>query len=151
MVSNEEPTPGVSTPGPKPALNLNQLIDTYIKLRDRKKILESQHKEAVKPYAKLMEEIEGQLLVMMEKQEVNSLSTDGGTAYQSLKKRASIKDGEAFMEYVIDNKAWHLTDWKANPNAVHDHIKEHNGTPPPGVNASSFIAVNVRRPTETEE
>lgn len=150
MVSNNEPTPGVSAPPAKAPMSLVQLIDTYIKLRDRKRLMESQHKEAIKPFIKTMEEIEGHLLVLMEQEGVNSLNTDGGTAYQSLKKRATIRDGEAFNEFVIENKAWHLVDWKANANAVFDHIEANNGTPPPGVNPSSYVAVNVRRPGEKD-
>src|ERR1043165_10118915 len=151
MDNKEQPTPGVSPPGQPPTLNVNQLIDSYVQLRDRKRLLESQHKEALKPYVKVMEEIEGQLLQIMQQSGVKTLTGTGGNAHQSLKKRATIRDAEAFQNYVIENELWHLADWKANANAVFDHIQEHNGVPPPGVNPSSYVAVNVRRPTDKDE
>jgi len=150
MDNKEQPTPGVSAPGPKQPLTVNQLIDSYVQVRDRKRLIESQHKEALKPYNEVMGQLEGQLLEAIQRAGVQSLSGTGGTAYLSTKKRATIKDGEAFQSYVIDNEAWHLTDWRANANAVFDHIQAHNGMPPPGVNASTFTEVNVRRPGEKE-
>jgi hypothetical protein len=151
MNNNATPTPGVTAPGQQPALNLNQMIDQYVQLRDRKRLIESQHKEALKPYTDLMEQIEGVLLDMMQRGGVDSLNTAGGTAYQSLKKKATIKDGTAFRAFVIAQQKFELVDWKANANAVFDFITENKGTPPPGVNASSYVKVNVRRPTEEAE
>jgi len=150
MDNKEQATPGVSPPGSKQPLTINQLIDSYVTLRDRKRALESKHKEALKPYNDVMGQIEGELLEMIQRQGVQSLSGSGGTAYLSTKPRATIKDGSAFRGYVISNQKFELVDWKANANAVFDFINANNGSPPPGVNASSYTSVNVRRPGEKD-
>jgi len=150
MDNKEQPTPGVSAPGPKQPLTVNQLIDSYVQVRDRKRLIESQHKEALKPYNEVMGQLEGQLMEAIQRAGVQSLTGTGGTAYLSTKKRATIKDGTAFRAFVIDNKEFDLVDWRANANAVFDFINAHNGSPPPGVNPSSYTEVNVRRPGEKE-
>lgn len=148
MDNNQGPTPGVSAPGPKPVPSLKQLIASYVALRDRKRLMESQHKEALKPINEVMEEIEGHLLAMMQRDGVNSLATDGGTAYQSVKRRAPIKDRTAFRDFVISQQQFDLVDWKANAPNVFDYIEANGGKVPPGLNPSSYTEVNVRRPGE---
>lgn len=129
---------------------LNKLIDRYIQLRDRKRALEATHKEQLAPYTKLMNEVEGLMLDYMQKAGVDSVSTDGGTAYQSTRRSASIKDGKAFRDFVVAQGAFSLVDWRANANAVFEYIAEHEGTGVPGVNPTSRVTVNFRRPNEQE-
>jgi hypothetical protein len=141
MVSNT-PTPGVTPP------DINKTIDQYVKLRDKKRLLERQHKDQLKPFNDLLEEIEGMLLSYMQRAGVNSIATDGGTAYQSTTPRATIGDGDAFRQFVIANQLFDLVDWRANATRVFDYINEHNGQVPPGVNPSTYTKVNFRRPGE---
>lgn len=145
MDSSDMPVP--ATPG---VPNLNKLVDQYVQLRDRKRALEAQHKEQLAPYTKVMSEIEGMLLEHMQKLGTTSINTPGGTAYQSTKRSASIKDGAAFREFVVKTGSFNLVDWRANANAVFDFIEAHGGSPPPGVNPSSRVTVNFRRPNEQE-
>ena len=129
---------------------LDKLINRYVQLRDRKHLIEAQHKEQLAPYNKLMAEVEGVLLDYMQKAGVDSVSTPGGTAYQTTKRSASIKDGGAFRKFVVETGAFNLVDWRANANAVFDYIAAHEGMAPPGVNPSSRVTVNFRRPNEQE-
>jgi hypothetical protein len=132
-----------------PSVNLSKLIDQFVTLRDRKRELERQHKAAVKPYDQLMDEISGQLMKVMQDGNVESLSTEGGTAYQVTKHSATIRDAAAFREYVIEQGIFDLVDWRANANAVFKFVEE-VGFVPPGLNTSTFTKVNVRRPNEKE-
>jgi hypothetical protein len=131
-------------------VDLNKLIDSYVALRDRRRAIEDKHKSELEPYKKIMEELEQKLLAVMQASGVDSVSTRGGTAYQKTRLSATIKDGTAFRAYVIQNQAFDLVDWRANANAVFEHIEDNNGVPPPGVNPSTYISVGVRRPNEKE-
>ena len=136
--------------GAPPVPELDKLIDRYVKLRDHKKALEAKHKAELAPFVQLMDEVEGVLLTYMQQAGVDSVATPGGTAYQSRRISATIKDGTAFRAYVVTNQAFDLVDWRANANAVFDYVNEHNGAPPPGVHPSSRVTVNFRRPNEQE-
>lgn len=145
MDSSDMPAP--AAPG---VPELDKLIDRYVRLRDRKRALEAEHKEQLAPYNKLMSEVEGVLLDYMQRAGTTSVTTAGGTAYQSTKRNASIKDGAAFRKFVVETGQFNLVDWRANANAVFDFIEANGGNPPPGVNPSSRVAINFRRPNEQE-
>jgi hypothetical protein len=139
--------PGPALPG---VPELDKLINQYVLLRDRKRAIEAQHTAQLAPYRKVMSELEGLMLDYMQRAGVDSVSTSGGTAYQSTKRSATIKDGAAFRKFVVETGAYNLVDWRANANAVFDYLGAHEGTPPPGVNPSSRVTVNFRRPNEQE-
>lgn len=133
-----------------PMPDVNKLIDQYVALRDRKRVIEARHKQELEPYKKIMDELEHKLLVIMQAAGADSVSGPGGTAYQKIKLSATIKDGTAFRAFVVQNQLFELVDWRANANAVFEYIKDNKGSPPPGVNPSSYVSVGVRRPNEKE-
>lgn len=137
-------TPGVSAPPP----DISKIVAQYVQLRDRKRLLEKQHGEQLKPFADLMEELEGMMLNYMQRTGSNSIATDGGTAYLSTVPRATVKDASAFRSWVIANNLFELADWRANAPRIFEYINEHNGQVPPGVNPSSFTSVRFRSPGE---
>jgi hypothetical protein len=132
------------------AVDINVRVAQYVKLRDLIKVKEKEFKEAISPYKKTLDDLNSVLLNHLNKAGANSVNTDNGTVYRTEKKSASLADPAAFMEYVIDNRAFDLMDRKANVTAVAEFMKEHNELPP-GVNFSSAYVVGVRRPTEEKD
>jgi len=148
---NRSETQAAGSPAsPAVPLDVNKLVDHYVQLRDRKRELEKLHKDQLKPYNKLMDEIGNTLLAYLQQIGADNVSTPGGTVHQITKRSATIRDGASFRAFVIDNDEFDLVDWRANPAAVFDYIKENDGQMPPGVNASTFTSVGVRRPNEKE-
>ena len=143
-------TSGVTPEKKLPSINIRKLVDNYVKLRDRKRQLEDAYKKQVEPFTKLMAEVEGQLLEHMQAADIDSVATPGGTCYRSTVPRATIKDGSAFRQWVIQHGRYELVDWRANARSVFDFINENNGAPPPGVNASTFTSIRFRRPGEED-
>jgi hypothetical protein len=124
--------------------NVDQLVDQYVRLRDKLKEADDAHKKKTAAAREYLVMLNGKLLEQLAAVGGESVKTPHGTAYQSTKRSASIADGDAFREYVINNGEFDLVDWRANANAVDDFIKEH-GAVPPGVNFSTMITVGVRR------
>jgi hypothetical protein len=151
METSDLPTSGVTPREEGAVVDVNKLVAQYVAIRDRKRLLEQQQKDAMAPFTQVMDEIAGKMLAHMDKLGVDSLAGSGGTVYRTTKQSASIKDGELFKDFVRDNKAWELVDWRANAKAVFDYVRANNGMPPPGVSPSSFTTVGVRRPTDKEE
>jgi hypothetical protein len=133
-----------------PPLNINKLCEQYVALRDRKRTLEAQHKEALAPFNKVMGELESRMLGYMQEAGIGHVSTPSGTAYQTTKPSATIRDGSAFRQWVVETASYQIVDWRANANAVAEFIDANDGTPPPGVNFSTRTTVNFRRPNEKE-
>jgi hypothetical protein len=141
---------GASPAGQPTPLDLDQLVNQFVLLRDRKRVIEQGHELELKPFTKLLDEIGAKLLSYMQQTNVDSVSTPSGTAHQITKRSATIRDGAAFRDYVKSVDAFELLDLKANAPAVFDFIRTHDGVPPPGVNASTYVRVGIRRPNEKE-
>lgn len=124
--------------------NFGQLIQLYLETRDAKTALEKKQKEHLKKYSVVLNKIEAKLMEHLRKRGLQSLSSDIGTAYIVHRRSAPIADGEAFKNYIIENRDWDMLDWKANVTAVGDFITEHQ-TLPPGVNFNSVVSIGVMR------
>lgn len=123
---------------------IDDLVSQYVRLRDKIKEAEDAHKAKLKDAKEYLEELNTRLLQRLNEVGGESVKTSSGTVYRTTRRSASIADGDAFRQFVINNEAFDLVDWRANANAVDDFIKEQQA-PPPGVNFSTAFTVGVRR------
>lgn len=124
--------------------NIDELVDQYVRLRDKLKAADEAHKEKTKDAKAYLDQLNGRLLERLNDVGGESVKTPHGTVYRTTRRSATIADGDTFRKYVIDNEQFDLVDWKANANAVDDFIKE-QGVQPPGVNYTQAYTVGVRR------
>ena len=122
-------------------------VGQYVKVRDALREMEDAHKENVKPFVEVQNELTAWFMEHLEKCGATSVKTTEGTVYSSTRYSASLEDPKAFMDYVIANNAWDLLDRKANATAVRDFV-ETNHSPPPGAKLSAIRTVGVRRATD---
>lgn len=124
--------------------NVDQLVDHYVRLRDKLKESDDAHKKKTAAAREHLMLLNNKLLAKLNEVGGDAVKTPHGTAYRTSRNTASIADGDAFREYVLSNEAFDLLDWKANSTAVADFIGE-NAVPPPGINFSVAYTVGVRR------
>lgn len=127
-----------------PPTNIDALVGQYVKLRDKIKAADDAHKEKMAPAKGYLEKLNNALLAQLQTIGADSAKTPHGTAYQTIKRTASIADSSEFRGFVIENRAWDMADWKANAPAVEEYLTE-NQVLPPGVNLNSVTVVGVRR------
>ena len=125
--------------------SLEHLINGYIKLRDKKKAIEEQHKAELQRYSTAMDEIESFLKAHIKAQNLQSISCDAGTAFINRKRSATVADTAMFREHVISTGSFDLADFRAKVEAVEVYIQEHDGRLPPGVNFTTREVVQVQR------
>lgn len=124
---------------------LQTLIDSYVKLRDKKEALIKEQKLHVKQLQDVMDEIEGFLRGHLKQQKVTSISSEFATAFLNRQRSATLADSGMFREHVIATGNFELADFRPSKDAVETYISEHNGHPPPGVNWSIREVVQVQR------
>ena len=124
---------------------LNEMITSYIALRDKKEAIQKEQKAVVKQYDDAMESIENYLMGHLRQQRLTSTSCDAGVAFIKRKRSATVGDVQVFREHVISTQNFDLADFRAKPEAVEDYAKEHEGQMPPGVNFRTYDAVQVNR------
>ena len=129
---------------------IDQLIDKYIQLRDRKSAIKEKYDTAVAQIDDAMEKVENVILAHLNAQNLDSVAAPTGTAFKQSVTRATVADRDAFMQHVRTNDAWHLLDVRANKTAVAEQKKDTN-TIPPGLNWREEVVVRVRRPSAKAE
>jgi hypothetical protein len=126
-------------------MNIEDLVDKYVRLRDKIKVLNDDHKAKMVPFNEALDTLNGILLSHLTTIGAETAGTKAGTVYRTMKKSATLADGEAFRRYVVETASWDLADWKANAVAVADFIEKNEGAIPPGVNYTTRYEVGVRR------
>jgi hypothetical protein len=125
-------------------LDINKRVGQYVALRDKINEIKEKHKAELAPYNEALDQLNSLLLDHLNSVGGDSVKTASGTVYKTGKKSATIADKTAFWAWVVANGDWDLLDYKANANAVAEHV-EKNGTLPPGVNLTTNNLVGVRR------
>jgi len=124
--------------------NLGGLIDSYLRIRDKKDALKKKHIEELAPYNVALGKLEHHFLGAMHTTGLESLKSDEGTAYQSERSSVTVADWDAFHDFVLENAAYYLLEKRASKAAVME-VLEDTGALPPGLNMNRSIKVNVRR------
>jgi len=121
-----------------------ELVEAYIKLRDKKEAAQDEFKKSLEQTNKLMEMLESILLQKLDELGMDSLTAKGvGTVYRNHKDSATVENKAEFREYLESTNDWDAVDLKANKTVARD--RANSGTPLPGVKFSSIITVGIRR------
>lgn len=125
------------------ALNIDDLVGKYLKLRELKKEKEEAHKREVAPISEMMGKLEMLFLQRMNEAGLESLPTKHGTPYKSKRTSATVADWEAVYSFIREHELDNMLERRVNKSAVQQYVEEH-GDLPPGVNWREEIVVNVR-------
>ena len=128
----------------QPEINYDQLIDKYIKLRDKKAEIQKAQKAELAKFDSALLALERIFLTHMQATGAKSVSTQHGTAYQKTQTCCTIADRDAFLRFIKQGDNWAFADLRANTPAVKAYL-EANEELPPGVNFVSRLTVNVQR------
>lgn len=120
-------------------MNIDEVIEAYVKLRDRKDQIKKRHGEELAPFDASMAKLEGKLQEAMQAQNVKSFKSDHGTAYTSELVSAKVVDFNDTLAYVRAHDRWDLLERRVNKTVVQDIGDV------PGVEITRTLKVNVRR------
>lgn len=144
------------------SLGADELIQKFRQIKAKLEAMDAKHDEAVKPYKDALTMIKNELKTLLDTAGADSVKTEYGTAYKSVKTNVKTEDKTAFVYLLLDFEAKlgkhvaddvlqdlaellvrHL-DVKANKTYVEDYINAFNEVPA-GVQVSRFIDINVRK------
>lgn len=125
-------------------MQIDDLISSYVKLRDKKAEIKSQYDAKVLKIDETLDKIEKVLLVRFRDSGTESAKTEYGTAFLSTRNSCTAADKESFLEFVREKDEWGLLDVRPLKSAVEVFKSEHDDLPP-GLNWRSEVVVSVRR------
>lgn len=126
-------------------INFDDLVDKYIRLRDKKRQVQERHKDEINKYDVVLRDIETLFLAEFNRTGMNSVNTNHGVAFKKTQTSVTIADKDIFREFIwSDPDNWIFADLRANAPAVQAYLDE-NESLPPGVNLTSRLTVSVQR------
>lgn len=123
---------------------MEELVEKYIQLRDKKAEIAGQYKAKVAKLEEVITKIENILLKQFSELGMESVRTKAGTAYKSTRASATVADWDNVLDFIQRNDLWNMLERRVNKSAV-EQFKEEHGDLPPGVNWREEVTVNVRR------
>lgn len=135
-----------SAEAPATAAPLDQLVERYVKLRDRKTELKGEYEKSVAAIDQAMERIENFLLKQLNDSKAESVRTKAGTFFKSLRYSATCADWDNVWAWVQEDPETRaaMLEKRVSKAFVEAYEAEHNDLPP-GVNVRKETVVNVRR------
>ena len=132
------------------SLTVDQVIEAYLKYRNKKEALEAEIKDQVKELKDKMAKLEAWIKTKADAEGVTSFKTAHGTAFVTTNDYANVADWDAVLHFIKENDAFDMLEKRVSKNAVRGYI-EQNKTVPSGVNYGTRIDVNVRKPVTKVE
>lgn len=127
-------------------MKLDELVASYIKLRDKKSQLKKLYDEKVAKVDAVMDKMEAIILKTFQDSGIDSARTDAGTAYISTRTSATVGSREELFQWIqedFEERSIFLEN-RVSKVAV-EQFKAANDDLPPGVNFRSELVVGVRR------
>lgn len=127
-------------------MKLDELIQKYIMVRDKKSQLKKAYEEEAGKLDAVMDKMEAIILKTFETTGQDSAKTEFGTAYKSTRSSATVADRDTFLGWVMEapeDRTIFLEN-RVNKTAV-EQFKAANDDLPPGVNWRSEVVVGIRR------
>jgi len=126
-------------------MRLDEIVEKYIQLRDKKAIADADHKAATAKMSVMLDRMEAMLLQQFDETGLESVKTKAGTAYKHIRTSATVADWDTFFgTFILENKAWEFLERRCNKTAV-EQYRNTNEDLPPGINYTETREVGVRR------
>jgi hypothetical protein len=132
------------------SLTVDQVIEAYLKYRNKKEALEADIKDQVKELKEKMAKLEAWIKEKADTDGVTSFKTTHGTAFLTTTDYANVADWDSVLNFIKENEAYDMLEKRVSKTAVRGYIDQ-NKAVPSGVNYGTRIDVNVRKPANKVE
>jgi hypothetical protein len=126
-------------------VKINEAVALYIRLRDQKAEMKAEFDAQLAEVQEKIDKLELKLLDAFNQLGVDSMKTEAGTAYTTVRSSASVADKDAFFGFVREKEEWSLLEVRCAKSAVEQYRAAHENELPPGVSIREERVVNVRR------
>jgi len=123
---------------------MQEIIEKYIELRDKKTELSAAYKKKVAGLDSALDQLEAVLLEKLNEIGMDSAKGSTGTVYKSKRTSATVADWDYVLDHIQKNELWNMLEKRVSKQAVEQYVEEH-GDLPPGINWREELVVNIRR------
>lgn len=126
-------------------VKLDQLTKVYVKIRDKRSELSAKFKEEDERLKSQQDTIKKALLNYCKEENVDSVRTEHGVFYRSVRTRYWTNDWESMHQFIVEHNVPQLLDKRINQTNIKDFLSENPELSPPGLNIDSEFSIAVRK------
>lgn len=126
------------------SVNVDNLVETYVKIRDKKAEVKAAYEERNKELDEAMNKIEQAILEVCKDTGVDALKTSHGTASRTIKTRVWTSDWPTFYEFMKEQNAPELLEKRIAQGNFKEWMESNPEVVAP-VNIDRSYAISVRR------
>lgn len=126
-------------------LSIEKLTRVYIKMRAKKAEVEAELEGQVSKIEEGMATIKGAILDYMKETGVESLRTDAGVVYRTVRTKYSTSDWESMNKFILEHGVPELLEKRIQQTNMKAFLEENPDLLPPGLNSNMEYSVTIRR------
>jgi hypothetical protein len=128
-----------------PAIPLEKLVKTYIKINQVRAELKAKFEEEDKALKAKTDAIKGALLQHCKDHEVESVRTNEGTFFRTVKTQYWTSDWSSLHNFVLENRIPDILEKRINQGNMKAWIEQNPDSLPAGLNITQEYSVTIRR------
>ena len=117
----------------------------YIKMREKKAELSHELEEKIAKVERDMQTIKTAILDHMKEIGAESLRTEAGLVYRTVKTKYATSDWESMNKFILEHGVPELLVKSINQANMKAFLEEHPDLLPPGLNANAEYSVTIKR------
>lgn len=126
-------------------VSVDKLTRIYIKIRDKRAQMSAAFKKEDDELKAQQDKIKRALLDYCKEQDVESVRTNAGLFYRTVKKRYWTSDWEAMHRFILEHEVPEFLSKSLNQTSVKQFLEENPDLLPQGLNVDSEYAISVRK------
>jgi uncharacterized protein YqeY len=123
----------------------DRLANAYIKMRDKRKELLNEYEEADRKIEAQMDLVEEELMKLCKSIGADSIKTQYGTVYRSVKTRYETSDWENMYKFIKEHDIPQVLERRISVTNMKQFLEENPKLMPIGMNVNNKYTVTVRR------
>jgi hypothetical protein len=124
---------------------IEQIVSTYIKLRDKRDMMYQEFKEKTAQIEEDMQTLKHKLVDISKETGVTSFSSPSGIAYRTVKNRYWTNDWGSFYQFMQEHGAMGLLEKRIHQTSMKEFLDDNPEVHPPGLHVDSEYEITVRR------
>lgn len=125
-------------------ISVEKLTRVYIKIRNKRSELAAKFKEEDDKLKSQQDKIKVALLDFCKEHNTDSVRTEEGLFYRSVKKRFWTSDWESMHKFILQHEVPEFLDKRLNQTNVKQFLEDNPDLLPPGLNVDSEYVITVR-------
>jgi hypothetical protein len=126
-------------------VSVEKLTRVYLKIRDKRAAISAAFKKEDAELKEKQDRVKRALLDYCKEHGVESVRTDAGLFYRSVKKKYWTSDWESMHKFILAHEVPEFLTKSLNQTNVQQFLEENPDLLPPGLNVDSEYVISVRK------